>query len=326
EGASDEAVQEAEKRRERLLNTPFHAVLTTNFDTWLQETPGLPDWGHLLQLPRRDWWKAYDLQQEFSFHARVLKLHGDAEGPRSVVLGRRDYRHLVHGTPRYADFLRAIFATKKVLFVGTSFTDAYLNELRASVLQLLQLEGREPMGWAIMPSRSAARRRFFEQTEHLGVLEYAPEDPLHRGVSQWLEAIYAATAPGARLGDVVKKKRILWVDARPKNNDYGFEVLTRAGAEVDRVLTSPDELDEAAHANADLIITHWGFDPAGAPRGQRVLERTATWSSGRPPIIVFASSQHGSVNRHTALRLGAYEFCWEWGALLENVQRLFSSR
>lgn len=47
----------------------------------------------------------------------------------------QSYRRLLHATPAYRAFLRTLFATRNVLFLGFSFTDAYINELRSEILR-----------------------------------------------------------------------------------------------------------------------------------------------------------------------------------------------
>ena len=68
----------------------------------------------------------------------MLKLHGEV-GPvgEDVVFTQRDYRERLYSSAAYMTFLRSLFATSTVLFLGVSFTDAYLNELRSEVLAML---------------------------------------------------------------------------------------------------------------------------------------------------------------------------------------------
>ena len=70
---------------------------------------------------------------------------------RDIVLTRRDYRRHLYGDPAYTTFLRTIVATTTVLYMGFSFEDAYLNELRSEVLALLG-QGNEsaPVAYAIV--------------------------------------------------------------------------------------------------------------------------------------------------------------------------------
>ncbi len=57
-----------------------------------------------------------------------------------MVVTRRGYRQLLHATSGYNDFLQSVMASCTVLYLGFSFTDHYLNDLRSSVLSMM--EGR----------------------------------------------------------------------------------------------------------------------------------------------------------------------------------------
>ncbi len=56
------------------------------------------------------------------------------------MVTRRGYRQLLHATSGYNDFLQSVMASCTVLYLGFSFTDHYLNDLRSSVLSMM--EGR----------------------------------------------------------------------------------------------------------------------------------------------------------------------------------------
>src|SRR6185312_8547265 len=53
----------------------------------------------------------------------VLKAHGTAERPETIVLDTSDYGRLIHNSPSYRTFLRAMFLHRTVLFIGFSMTD-----------------------------------------------------------------------------------------------------------------------------------------------------------------------------------------------------------
>lgn len=76
--------------------------------------------------------------------SRVLKLHGDLRRGTGVTLSRRGYRTRLYSEPGYLHVLRSVLLTKTVLFLGFSFSDEYLNELRSEVLAYLAPEGKTP--------------------------------------------------------------------------------------------------------------------------------------------------------------------------------------
>mgnify|MGYP002388440496 CR=1 FL=1 len=94
----------------------------------------------------------------------VVKLHGDllAEPP-DVVLTRRDYRQRLYGSPAYTTFLKSLFATSTVLYLGFSFTDAYLNELRSEILALVDYRtGDRPLAYAVVNATGPWVDRFLD--------------------------------------------------------------------------------------------------------------------------------------------------------------------
>ena len=67
----------------------------------------------------------------------MVHLHGEIEPSDSAVITRQDYRRRLHESPGYLTFLRSVMASYTILYLGFSFTDAYLNELRSEVRSML---------------------------------------------------------------------------------------------------------------------------------------------------------------------------------------------
>ena len=147
------------ERRQLLAGIPFDAILTTNFDHYLVgEVPGPDAYQRILREPAHRWWEPrfWDGTEG----APVLKLHGEV-GPvgDDVVFTQRDYRERLYGSPAYMTFLRSLFATSTVLFLGVSFTDAYLNELRSEVLAMLDHRSDDlPVAYACLLYTSPSPR------------------------------------------------------------------------------------------------------------------------------------------------------------------------
>ena len=261
-----------------LHGIPFRTILTTNFDGILRGSTTSHDaYRNALRPPEYRWWETrYWGEAEGAF---TLKLHGDlsqSQPDETVVLTRRDYRRRLYEDPAYETFLRAVMATTTVLYLGFSFEDAYLNELRSEILALLgQNRESTPVAYAIVndvpgsdaPATSANTRASSSSpttrdsgTRLLG-LRHAT-----------FERIYAATNPLQRFARYLEHKRILWVDPHPENNEEAFETSRcrrrrRSGREQGALVTA-DTADEGLHeleaAGADgpfdLAITHWGED------------------------------------------------------------------
>ena len=268
---------------------------------------------------------------------RVVKLHGDlsARPPAHLVIARRDYRRRLYGNPAYQTFLRAVFSTTTVLYIGFSFTDAYLNELRSEILSLLDHRGTDaPIAYALVNDVAPEEADYFLAHEGIRILSYETEGKDYSGFDRWLEALHEATNPGRRLGRLLSGRRLLWVDARPQNNHYGMQFLKEAaqGAEkpcqIDQRLTWEEGVDRLRASGADLVLTHWGHAGATDRAGQRcsVAERLLVEMRAqdlRAPVIVFAGGGHAEENRRAALGLGAQGYTFEWPTLFRELERVF---
>ncbi|HRK47855.1 MAG TPA: SIR2 family protein, partial [Nocardioides sp.] len=236
------------ERRQLLAGIPFDAILTTNFDHFLVgEVPGPDAYRRILRDPAHRWWEPRYWQGEQG--APVLKLHGEV-GPvgDAVVFTQRDYRERLYGSPAYMTFLRSLFATSTVLFLGVSFTDAYLNELRSEVLALLDhRSGDEPVAYAVLNDIKPHQQRYLAQHEGLGVIGYDTAGGTDwSGFESILRRLHDATNPRALLGRAIAGRRLLWVDGEPDDTSYGAKLLTDAAqgtgaaARIDQVRSVPE--------------------------------------------------------------------------------------
>lgn len=318
---------EVERRRAHLLQIPFKAILTTNFDPSLTATYDALDptvYGAVLRAARPRWWSAPPSGGRMQ-QPPVLKLHGDANGRADrlpLVLARRSYRELVYKDRNYANFLRSVFAEYTVLFLGVSFTDAYLNELRSEILNLVHGEDHEtPWGYAVLNKPTPAYSTFLRKVEGIEVLRTEEFEQF----DDWLAAIADRTSIVGRLRRVFQDDRpVVWVDAHHEaNNTEGHALLRDAlGASGQSnliLLSSPDQLDEQRHGHAAVILTSFGHKEG---RAFALLERTRTWAE-RPPVIVFAAagpSVELAENRRACLRRGAWEFTTQWHELYRAIE------
>ena len=311
------------RRIQTLQRIPFEAILTTNFDSFLDGHAPAPELYAQILRDRTPWWQAWNEAQAWQ-QRPVVKLHGDANGDpllNPVVLSRADYRRRIYGEGGYANFLRSIFATRTVLFLGVSFTDAYLNELRSEALAHLSGQSTEPVGYAIMDDRSPATQAYFREHEGIEILPYRAE-PNHQQFDDWLDCIYKKSAPLGRMAELLNNRHVVWMDRADENNRRGAETLRQAGVQLE-MIQSPQQLQATKHQGADLILSHFGYRPEASPVVHDLFERINSWSD-RPPVIVFASRNDG--NRKQALRYGAFEYAWTWGELFRSIDELFERK
>jgi hypothetical protein len=165
-------VSKVERRLQLLNGIPFNAVLTTNFDSILAgDLPTREVFGRIFdaeRLGRSAHWAE-------SLHRRptVIKLHGDLASREGVVFSRVDYRQRLYEDPHYLNFLRSIFLYNTVLFLGSSFTDNYINELRSQTLAMLG-EDRDsvPLAYAVMNDVPEQTQKHFLEVERVRVISF----------------------------------------------------------------------------------------------------------------------------------------------------------
>ena len=78
-------------------------------------------------------------------------MHGTVQGPESIVLSREGYRNLLHTRPTYRDFLKATMMSRTILYMGFSFTDDYLNEIRSDVMAMKDDNDTKILAYAMLP-------------------------------------------------------------------------------------------------------------------------------------------------------------------------------
>lgn len=326
---SKEAEALMKRRRALLEEVPFAAILTTNFDSELDgDVLDTDTYAGLLRdtgarwVERRFWRRA----------SRVLKLHGDLRRAKRVTLSRRGYRTRLYAEPAYLHVLRSVLLTKTVLFLGFSFTDEYLNELRSEVLAYLAPQGNTPRyAYAVLGDVPASMGDHYRDHEAMHVFEYSTREGAdHSGFDEFLGRLHAKTSPAAIMGARLANRRILWVDPSKDRNAKGRKYLaeaTRGLCTID-LAESPDEAIEVltnpgSDVTFDLVITRWGHHPHRAADATTVLDAMRK-RDVRVPAVVFASGDHAYENREAALRLGALEYTSDWDTLFAVIDRRFS--
>ena len=311
-----------ERRRSMLKEIPFRAVLTTNFDRILKgETPQPSAYRTLLRSVRTPWIGTVYAPGREKKKRPVLKLHGDLNQPESVVLTRRDYRRLLHGNPDYLAFLRAYLLSYTVLYIGFSFTDSYLNELRSELLTRLdQGTGSDPVAYAIVNDVSELSRAHYRKHEGIEILTYDTEGGTrYSGFDDILVAIHDQTSPVMRYRALLAGKRLLWVDPRFEANfQWTHEYFDmRRGQEVlDLARSAETAMDRVRTASQphDLAVCFWGDEAAVEKSLAASLLRQFREGGVRIPVIVFAASDVFRRVKREVLQLGALGCYYRWRA------------
>jgi hypothetical protein len=231
-------------------------------------------------------------------------------------------------------FLRSILTTTTVLYLGFSFEDAYLNELRSEILATMGDPGPRaaPLAYSVMADVPPLTVKHYREHEGVQILPYGTRgQDDHRPFDACLEALYEATHPRCIIGRLLAGRRILWIDPRPENNGLAFSFLPRAGVTVATSASAADGLEQMERAQScaepfDLVITHWGHNtptPEGTGTARYVL-REMRVRDLRAPVIVFSSPETAEALTSEALSRGALAYHSGFEGLFQEMQRLFA--
>ncbi len=160
-------------RANRLVyRLPLRCVLTTNYDFVLNVAapPGTAVYT----------WREARQAREYvglagHLHPPLLKIHGCASRPDTVVLTRSEYQAM-RQWDEYRSLMSFVFDVQTVLFIGFGFTDPY--DLDLALEQASLAGGAQGEKFALIPSSSAGAIR--EKRPNVQVIAYDKHDDLAR--------------------------------------------------------------------------------------------------------------------------------------------------
>ena len=167
-----------------LMGIPFASVLTSNYDKLLESACTLVKDGespHVmtqLDVP--------ELSSALRAGFYILKIHGTIDRVETIVLGKNDYREVMHANPAYRHHLYSVFSSKTVFFIGFSLTDPdfclLLDELRSTY------RGYTIKHYALMETRNfpKVKQRRFERDYNISIIPYTATGPQHPEVKEVL--------------------------------------------------------------------------------------------------------------------------------------------
>ncbi|MGY2128564.1 SIR2 family protein [Blastococcus sp. SYSU DS0617] len=135
---------------------PVQEFVTTNYDPLVEQAAN--DVGRGLRV--------LPFEQARPGAPWLLKLHGDAAHPESVVLTREEYLRFGDSRAALAGVLHSLLLTRHVLFVGTSMLDDDLIRIAHEVRSALQVQGSDRAhrsGTVLALREDVARARLWEQ-------------------------------------------------------------------------------------------------------------------------------------------------------------------
>jgi SIR2-like domain/CHAT domain len=186
----DKAVSPPEATHRPIVRTPYASIVTTNFDTLLEDAYGLwsdegvPKCPTGAQLGRHG-----TLLLDRTFF--VLKAHGTIRDASSLVFTSEDYRRIIHANPAFQSMMAAILLSHAVVFVGYSLGDPNFRLLLDS--QLSVFGAHAPPRYALMEGVSAVESQILRRTAGIEAISFPPGE--FECVATFLSTLAEATQP-----------------------------------------------------------------------------------------------------------------------------------
>jgi hypothetical protein len=159
-----------------IADLPVQEFVTTNYDPLVEQAAA--DIGRRVRV--------LPFEEAAPGTPWLLKLHGDAGHPESVVLTREEYLQFGDTRAALAGVLHSLLLTRHVLFVGTSMLDDDLIRIAHQVRSALQLQGSvsgRRNGTVLALRADAARARLWErdvETVGMGGADLPPAEAARR--------------------------------------------------------------------------------------------------------------------------------------------------
>jgi hypothetical protein len=167
-----------------IVRTPFSCLVTTNFDSLLEDAYGRWDPRGRPKTPT-----GAELAQQgtllFDGTFFILKAHGDLDDESSIIFTSEDYRRVIHSNPAFQSMLTGILLRHAVLFVGYSLSDPNFRLLLDN--QLTIFNEQVPPRYALMEGVGEAEREILWRTAKLRVFSY--DKGKHETVGRFLHTL-----------------------------------------------------------------------------------------------------------------------------------------
>ena len=128
---SVELVDELDKLKK--LKNKVSAVITTNYDTFLEEQVFSKDFKVFVRQHELFSADSYDI-------AEIYKIHGSATDAESIIITKDDYDHFKESRKLIIAKMLTLFAESPIIFMGYSFTDEDVREIIEDFLSCLSKE------------------------------------------------------------------------------------------------------------------------------------------------------------------------------------------
>ena len=241
-----------------LARLPFVGIATTNYDPLLEkaysETHPAESLNVFTYKDHQELGTALNTKRYF-----VLKAHGTAERPDTIVLDTRDYARLIYASEGYRTFLRAMFLHRTVLFLGFSMTDPDLLSLLAELKVIFN--GSVPTHYALMDVSGTTQTEQDLLQENYGVqiIPYIPSSSDHPEVEEFV----------ARLSEKVTQTAVWYQTDELRKAAEVDDPHYRVVVTSDRELILKERYSGAAQErplNFKITVTKKGHEASNALR------------------------------------------------------------
>ena len=174
-------------RTHRILsNIPFRAAVTTNFDSFLENSRNpvqvvLPEMMERLGAPGVE--SLLGNREIFP----IVKMHGSIHDVDSIVLTRGDFRRSLFTRPKYREFLRRLFTDSTIFFYGYSFTDPNVDFVLQEIMSLY--EGMSRPHYALLPDPGEIARRYWLEDMNIRIIPYSLWNGSHLAATAFLQTL-----------------------------------------------------------------------------------------------------------------------------------------
>jgi len=165
--ARDVAPPEATHRA--IVDTPYACIVTTNFDTLLEDAfARWSDFG----IPKAPTGMGLAQQGTLLLDGAffILKAHGTIQDDASMVFTSEDYRRITHANPAFQSVMSALLLSHAVLFVGYSLSDPNFRLLMDSQLSTFGTDA--PPRYALMENVGTTEREILRRTSGIEVISF----------------------------------------------------------------------------------------------------------------------------------------------------------
>ena len=200
-----------------LVSLPFRGILTTNYDTVLEAALGTVDpesaSDNSLVIDEGSGARIHEFLMAMNNDKRMIRriahLHGTFNPTDSIILSIEDYKDAYGLNPTDKEdqeknesklrfrLLWAVLATRRVVFIGFSMDDPYLNKILETVGEDLWTWNKSTH-FAIMSISSKDAEISKDKSETLSneygvsTVFYEDSDNLHRGLDQIVDEVHEA--------------------------------------------------------------------------------------------------------------------------------------